>query len=55
MEMQRGYNFVPEKMSSGVKSDFFEFPGGKYRIATTRSLLERNFDVISLIVEKPIT
>ena len=23
MEMQRGYNSVPEKMFSGIKSDFF--------------------------------
>ena len=46
MEMQRGYNFVPEKVFSGIKSDFFEFcsiPGGKYRIAMTRFFLERKF------------
>ena len=58
--MQRGYNFVPEKMFSGIKSDLFSFcsiPGGKYRIAMTRSLLEMKSlcDVISLKVEQPIT
>ena len=59
MEMQMGYNFVPEKMFSSIKSDFGGFcsiPGGKYHIAMTHSLLERKFcDVISLKVEKPIT
>ena len=25
MEMQRGYNFVPEKMFLGIKSEFFQF------------------------------
>ena len=25
MKMQMGYNFVPEKMFSGMKSDFFSF------------------------------
>ena len=49
---------MPEKMFSGIKSDFSEFcsiPGHKYRIAMTHSLLERNFcDFISLKVEKPI-
>ena len=32
MEMQRGYNFVPEKAFSGIKVIFVEFclnPGGK--------------------------
>ena len=29
-----GYNFVPEKMFSGIKSDFFG-GGGKYRSAMT--------------------
>ena len=24
MEMQRGYNVVPEKVFSGIKSDFFQ-------------------------------
>ena len=54
MEIQRrgggggggGYNFVPEKVFSGIKRDFFEFcsiPRGKYRIAMTRFLLERKF------------
>ena len=46
MEMQKGYNFVPERMFSGIKSDFFEFcsiPGNKYGIAMTHSLLERKF------------
>ena len=41
-----GCNFVPEKMFSGIKSDFFEFyliPYGKCQIAMTRSLLERMF------------
>ena len=50
---------MPEKVFSGIKSDFFEFcsiPGGKYRIAMTYFLLERKFcDVISLTVEQPIT
>ena len=46
MEMQRGYNFVPEKVFSGIKCDFFEFcsiPGGKYQIAMACFLLERKF------------
>ena len=63
MEMRSGYRFVPEKMFSGIKSDFsrvlLDFRG-KYRIAMTcsilGSILERNFcDVISLKVETPIT
>ena len=40
------YNFVPEKMFSGIKSDFFEFcsiPGSKYQIAMTCFPLERRF------------
>ena len=40
-----GYNFVPEKMFLGIKRDFLSsfarFPGGKYRTAMTRSLLNR--------------
>ena len=41
MEMQRGYNFVPEKVFSGIKSvEFCLNPGGKYRIAMTHSILE---------------
>ena len=47
MEMQRGYNFVPEKMFSGINVIFLEFssiPGGKYRIAMTRSLLDLEVD-----------
>ena len=51
-----GYNSVPKKMLSGIKSDFFEFCSiinNKYRIAMT---FPGNFcDVISLKVEKPIT
>ena len=46
MEMHRGYNFEPEKVFSGIKSDFFKFcsiPGGKYRISMTRFLLEKKF------------
>ena len=46
MEMQREYKFVPGKMFSGIKTDFFEFcsiPGCKYRIAMTHSILERKF------------
>ena len=32
MEMQRGYNFVPEKVFSGIKNDFCRvFTGEKYR------------------------
>ena len=58
-EMQRGYNFGPKKMFSGMKSDFSRIlldSGGKYRIATNRSLLEIIFcDVISLKAERPIT
>ena len=59
MEMHRGYKFVPGKMFSGIKRDFSRVlldSRGKYRIAMTCSILERNFcDVISLKVEKPIT
>ena len=58
MEMQRGYKFVPGKMFSGIKNDFSRVlldSRGKYRIAMTCSILERNFcDVISLKVETPI-
>ena len=51
---------MPEKMFSGIKSGFFRvcwISGGKYRIATTCTILKRKlfFDVISLKVEKPIT
>ena len=50
---------MPGKMFSGIKVISLEFcsiPVGKYRIAMTCSILERNFcDVISLKVEKPIT
>ena len=52
MEMQRGYNFVPEKVFSGIKSDFFEFcsiPGGKYRIAMTRFLSRKEIFVTSYL------
>ena len=59
MEMHRGYSFVPEKMFSGIKSDFSRVlldSRGSYRIAMTCSILERNFcDVISLKVKTPIT
>ena len=56
MEMQRGYNFIPEKMFSGIKSDFFRILLGKYRIAMTVPFWKENFcDVISLKVEQPIT
>ena len=44
--MQGGYNLVPEKMLSGIKSDVFQFcsiPGGKYQMAMTCSILERKF------------
>ena len=37
-------NFVPEKVFSGIKSDFVEFclnPGGEYRITITCSIMER--------------
>ena len=58
-EMQRGHNFGPKKMFSGMKSDFSRIllnSRGKYRIAMTRSLLERIFcDFISLKAEGPIT
>ena len=58
MEMNRGYKFVPGKMFSGIKSDFsrvlLDFRG-KYRIAMTCSILERNIcDAISLNVETPL-
>ena len=51
IEMQRGggggegYKFVPGKMFSGIKSDFsrVSIPGGKYGIAITHFILERNF------------
>ena len=47
---------MPEKMFSGIKSDFsrvFFIPGGKYRIFP---FWKGNFcDVISLKVEQPIT
>ena len=57
--MQRGYNFGPRKMLSGIKSDFLEFcliPGGKYCIAMTHSLLERILcNVISQKAERAVT
>ena len=45
IEMQRGYTFISEKMFSGIVI-FVEFcfnAGGKYRIAMTRSIVERNY------------
>ena len=58
-EMQRGYNFEPKKMFSGIESDFSRIlldSRGKYCIAMTHSLLERIFcDVISQKAERPIT
>ena len=54
-----GYKFVPGKIFSGIRSDFSRVlldSRGKYRIAMTCSILERNFcDVITLKVETPIT
>ena len=53
MEMQRRYKFVPGKMFSDIKCNFFQAllnsegggggggRGGKYRIVMTRSILER--------------
>ena len=51
MEMRGGggwgeYKLVPGKMFSGIESDFSQVlvnSRGKYRIAMTRSILERNF------------
>ena len=38
-----GYNFVPEKMFSGIKSDFFPSFARFQGVAMTHSLLERKF------------
>ena len=47
------YNLGPEKMISGIKSDFLKkfwsIPEGKYRIAMTRSFLERSNFVTSYL------